>query len=256
MGSPSVRIFQAPKLLDLASADALSIALAERCRAFRLHGLKTAPEAFASSYDAEVEMPLDFTWQRLTNPRARTFVAVRPKAGAEMPKGSTEEILLSPSIEWLGNIALLGPMRDHTAQKIADMRAPANASAEIGYINDLVRRDLATGWENEEYGDTMHFFVGGMFVDLPARRMGVGLQLINAVLEDAKTRARKEGLKALNVAIMVEEFNDAARLLYEKAGFVAKGRSNFIQQKRDLPEGEVQRAERVALYMEYRYSDC
>lgn len=49
----------------------------EQYKAFRLYSLKTAPNSFGSTYEREVAFTDDVWYNRLANPIATTFIAVR-----------------------------------------------------------------------------------------------------------------------------------------------------------------------------------
>jgi len=61
-------------------------------------------------------------------------------------------------------------------------------------------------------------FIAYMAVEPDARRLGIGVQL----LEAAENAARVRGLP--HMALMVTEDNDAARELYAQAGYVTERR--------------------------------
>jgi hypothetical protein len=48
----------------------------ERYKAFRLLSLKTAPQAFGSTYEREVAHPDEIWYDRLSDPRANTYIAL------------------------------------------------------------------------------------------------------------------------------------------------------------------------------------
>ena len=72
-----------------------------------------------------------------------------------------------------------------------------------------------------------------MWVDPAARGRGLGQSLVEAAMQ----WARSEGVRELR--LWVTEGNDGARRLYERAGFVATGRSTPLPRKPLLLEHEM-----------------
>lgn len=97
------RIVTIPKL-DGKVAEHQQIALAHKFREFRLLALKTAPGAFASSYDDEAKRDLDHTFERLRHPKATQFVALAGEASTpdlpQIHEGDVGELL---ERGWLGS---------------------------------------------------------------------------------------------------------------------------------------------------------
>ncbi|KAL0261014.1 60S ribosomal protein L10A [Diplodia seriata] len=77
--------------------------LVSRQKSFRLFSLTSAPEAFGSTIERELQFTWD-TWEsRLTNPQATTFVAI-PDDPASQGRLDIRQLLQH---EWLGSLCLL-----------------------------------------------------------------------------------------------------------------------------------------------------
>ncbi len=76
----------------------------------------------------------------------------------------------------------------------------------------LVAQHLSPEWELEN-----------IVVASAARRMGIGRQFVEALLEEAR-RVQSESLLSESVFLEVRESNTAARALYETTGFQQVGR--------------------------------
>lgn len=100
--APTYQIVLIPKLTE---EDSHVKTLAEKFRAFRLHSLQVAPDAFASTYEAESQRGLEQSIARLTNHKAAQFIALRSAARLD----GVSEIELLLDCEWVGMVVLLGP---------------------------------------------------------------------------------------------------------------------------------------------------
>ena len=186
--------------------------IANKFREIRLKSLQIAPEAFASTYEGESRRGLEHTLERLRNPKATHFIALKEsnQRHPSSERGSDIERLLDQ--EWLGLIVLLGPVED-TSESVSTEKDPflnmAGSGKEESMIADSEMRDSLTA---------LHFHLNAVFVDPAARGMGLGGSLIDAAVQ----RARRETNKyhaSLRVTISVYDKNKAARKIYEKAGF-------------------------------------
>lgn len=224
--------------------DGQATSLAHAFRDFRLLGLETAPAAFAASYHEESQRGIDQTIERLANIKATHFVALPSGHGhnpshAEVYKVQIEELL---SKSWLGTIVILGP-QDDSSQPVTARADPfaTMTTATAGQPDTTPEEQL-----------DLHYHLNGMFVVQTARGSGVGRRLIEAALEKARVdgvRLRKDAV----CTIIVDEWNEAAKSLYEKCGFGVVARETYVQRPRGLVQGESEVKERIALRMEYRY---
>lgn len=197
------RIITLPKL-DEAIPEQDQLALAHKFREFRLLALKTAPGAFASSYDDEVKRALDHTFERLRHPKATQFVALASEASTpdktHVHEADFDELL---SRDWLGFIVLIG-----LDEGLGSVSAKSDPLSQIA-------KDTSS---DEMHNDVMRFHLNGMFVSPSARRCGMGARLIEAALDAARSMSGKSRC-GFHCTIIVDEWNDAAIKLYERVGF-------------------------------------
>jgi ribosomal protein S18 acetylase RimI-like enzyme len=208
------QIVTIPKL-DARISQQDQLALAHKFREFRLLALKTAPGAFASSYDDEVKRDLDHTFERLRHPKATQFVALASEASTPdktvVREADIDELL---SRDWLGFIVLIG--LDESQGSVSAKSDPLSQIA----ITSSEERVL------ELHNDVMRFHLNGMFVSPSARRCGMGARLIEAALDAAKSRSGKSS-RGFHCTIIVDEWNDAAIKLYERVGFAIVAKETY-----------------------------
>nr|POF08105.1 hypothetical protein CFP56_62685 [Quercus suber] len=187
--------------------------IVSRFHAFRLDALRTSPEAFASSYEIEVQRDLDQSRQRLKNPNANHLIAVR----------SVDGMLPLVEREWLGMIVLLGP-EDNAV------------SATVSATSDPFARMTSNNVSKREgkHMRSWHYHLNGVFVRPAARRTGLGKALIQAALDEVERRARRDGVHSVRLTISVDSENEKARRLYEAAGFRAS--ISLIREDGDVSE--------------------
>ncbi|KAK5168013.1 uncharacterized protein LTR77_006580 [Saxophila tyrrhenica] len=189
---PTYQVVLIPRLSE---NDSSLNALAQKFREFRLHSLQAAPDAFASTYEAESERGLEHSVARLVNPKA----------------AHTVQLLLE--CEWVGMVVLLGP------EEGDEFSIP---SANI----DPFKQMTATApsywstrlFESSSDPKDIHFHINGTFVSPSTRGSRLGGALMDAALAYADTEAIRVG-GHLRITLSVYGHNVAARRLYEKAGF-------------------------------------
>ncbi|TKA25722.1 hypothetical protein B0A50_05817 [Salinomyces thailandicus] len=222
--------------------------ITQRYRALRLHALKTAPAAFASSYELEVKRGLDQTLDRLSNPKAINFIALKANSESKDTTTSDDGLpeLLMPEwmAEWVGMIVLLGPQSDDTSSGPSARRDPF--AKMTGPIEALEDQDTVDSHSRPRYA--LRYHLNGVFVNPSARKSGLGQRLVSAALEKAAAAAR-EAQVPMKCSVLVDSENDVARRVYEAAGFRVVAREAYVQQPRELVAGESQASERVALLM-------
>ncbi len=220
------RVVKLPKLTE---KDDKITELAEKFREFRLRALKTAPNAFASTYEVESQRGLDQSIERLVNPKAAQFVALGNML--------SEEDGMEPDVvgnllnrHWAGMIALLGPEEGNEF---------ARPTANMDPFKQMTSSESGGG-QSEERPD-VHFHINGTFVDPSARGHQLGNWLIMEALQEARAQAA-HSRKKLRVTLSVFNDNIAAVRVYEKAGFrtvkeaPSRSRPGFVAFHMELEE--------------------
>lgn len=193
-----------------------------RYRNFRLLALHTAPDAFAATYEQEVEFSEERWLKRLQNKDAIQFLATRSDQDQEPHK----------RIEWIGMVVLV---RKDTARAQTDY----NLSQKIGTQEDR------QGHEAPNSFAFLVFQVNGLFVDPAYHGIGLGKRLIQRCLDFVRVEAKDKGLSAVKVETLVDSWNSRAIGLYERQGFVRSGNGEYI----------VGNSKRQAINMEQTISD-
>ena len=206
------QIVTLPKLRNGSETESRMNALAEKLRALRLRALQVAPEAFAAEYELEKQRRLDQTLERLNTPKAIHFIATSKSGLTPGSPGYSDDVDGIVSREWLGMIVLLGPQEDE--EGVSERQDPFARMTADGTVIHSVAQSL----HNPPGCNALHFHLNGMFVDLSARRGGLGKALIDAALRRAEAEACKAST-GLRVTISVYDHNVAARKLYERSGF-------------------------------------
>nr|POE49306.1 hypothetical protein CFP56_32456 [Quercus suber] len=206
--------------------------IVSKFRAFRLHALRTSPEAFASSYEIEVQREPNQSLQRLISPKAAHFIAVNPSA----------DLLSLAEQKWLGMIVLLGP-EDQTSSVTVSAQSDPFTRLTLCSSNDESE-------PKEKLTRVWHYHLNGVFVCPSSRKTGLGTALIQTALGKATSHARSNEVYSISVTVLVDSENKAARYLYETAGFKAMSSERYVQQPRSLVRDESKPKERTAVYME------
>lgn len=210
--------------------------LAEKTRELRLHALKTAPEAFASSYEGESMRDLTHTLERLRTPQAVHFFAI-DRAVEPWTQDSHDTFFAELlSANFVGSIVLVGPMAGAEATAKKDPLWAGGGNRESRKGSDMANEPL-------------HYVLNGTFVDPKARRTGIGRALIEAALATGQQQAFNEGV-GFRCTVLVDSDNLSAKNLYEKAGFSASGTESYVQHPRSRVRGEVKAVERIAIQLE------
>jgi ribosomal-protein-alanine N-acetyltransferase len=132
-------------------------------------------------------------------------MTIRPATSADIPSLIAVERQCSGASHWSEEQYRQAFALSVNRLILVALGASSGNSFEVAGF--LVARHLAPEWELENIA-----------VAPEARRSGLGMQLLNALL----TRARET--KSESVFLEVRESNAAARALYEKAGFRQTGR--------------------------------
>ena len=200
-----------PKLRDEPENEVKLHEIAEKFRELRLKSLRTATDAFVTSYESEKAKGLDQTLERLANPKAVQFIALR-KSDLEQDRSiNTNDLDRILRREWVGMIVLLGPEEGN------ELSVP---SANLDPYPRMTAASTAEArlFEASTTPGTLHFHLNGTFVDTSTRGGGLGTALVDAALRRAEAEAVITNA-SLRVTLSVFAHNVAARKTYEKAGF-------------------------------------
>ena len=223
---PSYRIVTIPKFDGDATTNDQQLALAHKFRDFRLFALKTSPGAFASTYEEESRRGLDHTLERLMSIKATQFVALAVDGTLEDDAVCEADMSDLLQRDWLGTVVLMGP---NEGSKII--------SANADPVDQMAARGDQVA-EEDSHG-ALHFHLNGMFVQISARRSGMGRRLIEAALGMAREKVKYSDMSGMHCTIIVDEWNNSARSLYARCGF-------------EVVATEVYGDNRIALRMELR----
>ena len=186
--------------------------MATALREFRLEALRATPDAFASTYETEVQYPMGQWLQRLKNPDAWHIVATEhwEHDGSEKDQGYNS---FMPR-RWFGMILVMA--------KRSMKRESAASSPWIQHVahtsNKLDKQDS----EAEQKGvvsQYSHYQLHGTFVHPSARRCGIGTRLTREALSFVKAMMTKQALPTVRVDVLVDSENTAAKSLYQSCGF-------------------------------------
>jgi ribosomal protein S18 acetylase RimI-like enzyme len=210
------RIITIPKL-DERMTEHDQLALAHKFREFRLLALKTAPGAYASSYEDEAKRGLDHTFERLRHAKATQFVALAssafPPTTNQVREADIDDLL---NHDWLGFIVLIGLEG-----------GLGSVSAKADPFSQIARDSSSNGTAQEMHSnDAMRFHLNGMFVSPSARRCGMGARLIEAALDRSRLMSEKSSY-GLHCTIIVDEWNHAAIKLYQRVGFEIVAKESY-----------------------------
>ncbi|PVH87190.1 hypothetical protein DL98DRAFT_566916 [Cadophora sp. DSE1049] len=156
----------------------------DQYKAFRLHSLKTAPQCFGSTYAREVAFTDDVWYDRLSNPKATTFVAKQ-----------CDRIVCT--------LTTIGPL-------------PCTAEESPPSANPWETSRSDKDGPLSEY----HLRINGMFALPEARGQGIAKALLEKSLQYGSEEAVKSGMIFV-ASMVVDDDNPPAKALYAKCGFVA-----------------------------------
>ncbi|GES63238.1 acetyltransferase, GNAT family [Aspergillus terreus] len=202
----------------------------ERYRTLRLTGLKQDPQSFSSTYDQELQFPPEKWLARMTNPDARTFVAVK-RGVNEPPSTPPDDITALLSREWVGSLTIMGPKN----LQADDFRGTAPWTLFTNrHYHAPSRGGCKTGCV---------YMLAGMFVVREERRNGYGRSLVEKAVQNAYNEAEQAHADRLFVVALVNRENQPACTLYAACGFevwdgqvVMEGGGRFMDSKTGLYE--------------------
>lgn len=195
------------------SGSGLAKKYALRSKAIRLRALKADPAYFASTFETESRFSMETWIGRVTNPMARTFIAMR-KPCSETSKEITERDL---DEEWLGTVVLLGP-------KLVT-RGAINAATPPWQLFTPTPGPSPEASPKED--SILVYQINAVWVAPEARGSGVGALMVQAALEAARTEVAEGARKTASVFVLVEKDNVAGMRLYQKSGFAFVAEQNY-----------------------------
>lgn len=185
-------------------------------RHFRLHSLQAAPDAFASTYEIEIEFTPEIWLQRVQNPDALHLVATIPQDRENTILYKDETLNMAA---WLGMIVL---MTKHGVKKQPASASPwtynqSQTSNTSGPLEDGVNHVEADAY----------YQLNGMFVHPVVRRCGLGKLLIQRALGWVTAATRERKIPSCKVDVLVDTWNTAAVGLYQSCGFEPVGEDTY-----------------------------
>ena len=185
---------------------------ARKYRQIRLLALQASPNAYASTYEKELEFPPDMWLQRLRNRSARHIIAT---ADSREP---VSDALVRGNGNWVGLIVVL---EKSTPENPSVTTSPWSSAIpqERGFSTSSRPTDMVL--------DRVWYQLNGLFVHPSARRQGLGKALIYAALEHIKTSMANHGTRATKVVILVDLWNETARALYSSCGFKVEDEDDY-----------------------------
>lgn len=245
--SRRVHIIQPPRALSDPDSWA---ALVDKWREFRLHSLRTAPDAFSSTYAREVAFERGVWEERLRNPEAHMFVAVpmeehvgelgeqEDQSGSFDGWENDDGAALLLGAPWAGVIVVMGPR--------AESFGPVTKSPWETVRSDNEAKP-ASGSDQSE-GSTRELFchMNAVFVDSEFRGQGIAQMLIEHAHSHVEALCKADGAASLYCTILVDKDNVAAANLYLKCGFKKVAEETMTSPRKErldgteVPEHEIQ----------------
>jgi GNAT superfamily N-acetyltransferase len=166
---------------------------------FRLFALRTAPDAFAATYEQEVEFADERWIQRLKNLNATQFLATF-KDDKEPWKRS----------KWLGMIVLV----HNELHTLNDFNQAKNVVSEQQLPDRLLQE--------------VQYHMNAVFVDPMVQGKGLGKLLLQQTLEYAREDIKNRGYARAKVSTLLDSWNKVAYNLYQGQGFCETGSNDYI----------------------------
>ncbi|KAI1826465.1 acyl-CoA N-acyltransferase [Xylaria intraflava] len=168
----------------------------EQYKPLRLASLQRDAGAFKSTYARESGFDDEAWLNRIRNPLATTFVAIR---------ADSEQVVASAS--------LMGPFPN------ADANSTGNPHQVVPGTTDATKDQDRDDDDTRASGEPLRFEMAAVYTHPEVRRQGLATSLIEAATEEARSQARRTG-RPLVLAVVVYVSNDAAISVYERCGFV------------------------------------
>lgn len=190
-------------------------AIVDKYKSFRLFSLSSAPNAFAATYEQEVEFPLERWVQRLQNKDAVHFIVIKSDAA-----GANLELLEQG--QWVGIVVLV---RARGSSKQTDF----NLSQRLAEGEQS--QSAIPGKENSAYQNVLRFHLNALFTDPAARGRGLGGQLLQRCFTFIESEAGRTQEQNAKVDTLVDSWNTHAINLYKAHGFRKVGSAEYIVDK-------------------------
>lgn len=234
---PTFSVVNLPKLLpgEYTPDNPIAKMLAEKFRSLRLFALQENPEAFGSSYQAEVQRDLQHTLDRLQMPAADHFIAVDSIIPPWSPETSAEFFKLLFDATWTGVLVKIGPSGSAGSITQNNLQLAADGSTNLEEI-----------WESMTA--VSHYQLGGTFVAPTYRGHGIARALMAAVFDKSQAEVHGRGV-GIRFTVLVDSENWPARRLYERAGFQEIAKEAHVQIARERV-GESESKDIIAVKME------
>ncbi|MCJ1317126.1 hypothetical protein MMC15_002448 [Xylographa vitiligo] len=183
--------------------------MANALRSLRLDALQVAPDAYASTYEQEVQFPKVLWLQRLQNPQARHVVATLKQ------KGEGKKDNRVSGVEQFGKwIGLIVVMEKHNSERASAFASPWTYNASQKITTKATEETEVTGSPSSGF-----YQLHGLFVHPSVRRCGLGRTLIQESYKYVRTRIIEQGLLSARVDVLVDSWNSSAKNLYLSCGF-------------------------------------
>lgn len=182
--------------------------LIEKSKDFRLNSLRESPDSFASTYNNEVTFTKDIWAKRLLSPRATHLAALL--LVQDVVNGDEIDLHRSKTRVLLENdwCAMTVVMRPEEDEKLSFSRSPWKTI--LGDANPA---------EPSIARKRMPLILNGFYVPPQHRKQGIGRAILESTFEFGETMARNEGIAHAVFQVGVDDGNNDALKLYEKAGF-------------------------------------
>ncbi|KAI1180494.1 hypothetical protein F4777DRAFT_249724 [Nemania sp. FL0916] len=171
----------------------------EQYKPFRLASLQRDAHAFGSTYAREIAFDDDAWLNRVKNPLATTFVAVR---------SDNNQVVASTSM--IGPLPKTSSPVSNPYQVVSQTAPPVSSTSNNGSNeND----------DNKANDEPLYFQMAAVYTSPEARGRGLAKALIRTATDEARSRAQEQG-RALVLSVVVYAANSAAISVYERCGFV------------------------------------
>ncbi|KAF2094802.1 hypothetical protein NA57DRAFT_16470, partial [Rhizodiscina lignyota] len=187
---------------------------------FRLFSLRTAPEAFSSTFARESAFTPDVWEDRARNPLASTIVAV---ALDDDESATQDDVDILVKGKFVGITVLLGPKEESFAQASKSPWETMKVESKNSDTNDINR--------------ALYCHMNAVFVDPAYKGLGIAKSLIDEAIVLGEVRSIDRGADAVGFTILVEKENIAATKLYQKCHFNIVGEETIKSPRKEKADG-------------------